>query len=320
MSLQCDKLCFRSDAIWVAWEDHRRTRGLCQYFGIKTFLFTSSLPRLIKHPYFLVSTWLLLIKERPRVLFVQNPSVVLALLACVLHKRFKYKLIVDAHNAGIRPDFKKAQLIRSLYATIVTNASLAQIVKENGGRPLVLPDRIPTPPPGKIRKLSNKINVVCICAFGNDEPFEEVINSAKYLSDEITVYLTGNYAKLGNKVLSSLPRNIILTGYLEDDDYWSMLYSADLIIDLTERDDCLVCGAYEAVAVETPLVLSDTEILRKYFYKGAVFTKNDAKRISTSIDGALKRIDLLRIEVRELKEELNDAWSVNAEKIKQYFQ
>jgi hypothetical protein len=49
-----------------------------------------------------------------------------------------------------------------------------------------------------------------------------------------------------------------------------MMRSVDATIVLSERENCLLCGAYETVASEKPMILSNKEALRNYFDKGAI--------------------------------------------------
>jgi glycosyltransferase involved in cell wall biosynthesis len=108
--------------------------------------------------------------------------------------------------------------------------------------------------------------------------------------------------------MDKIPANIVLTGYLSDSDYKKMLSSCDIVIDLTNRENCLVCGSYEAVAMEKPLIVSDTVALKEYFYQGTVYTDNSASNIADSIRTAYQNLDRLRIEVRQLKSEIKIAW------------
>ena len=73
--------------------------------------------------------------------------------------------------------------------------------------------------------------------------------------------------------------------------------------------NCLVCGAYEAVALGKPLILSDTYALRNYFYKGAIYTENRAHSIANSICQAIDAREKLEKKVRELRNELNINWT-----------
>lgn len=309
-------------AIWIAWERHRRTMELADYLGIAPAIFDSSLPRVLKYPKLVWATFLAIRAARPRSLIVQNPSVVLAFLACLLKNRFKYRLIVDAHNAGVCPDqplLRKAGLLyRYLHAcadvTIVTNRALARIITGNGGVPLILPDRIPSVPPDAGGGGKRPFTVVYICTFSPDEPYAEFFAATTMLGDrDITVKVTGRVER--HQGLAEKYPNIIFTGYLPDLEYWRVLKNADLIVDLTTREDCLLCGAYEAVAVGVPMVLTDTGALREYFRKGALYTANSAGEIAKNLLVAERNMELLKQGVLSLKSDLEKEWSLQGRKL-----
>jgi glycosyltransferase involved in cell wall biosynthesis len=77
---------------------------------------------------------------------------------------------------------------------------------------------------------------------------------------------------------------------------------------LTERDNCLVCGAYESIAVGKPMILSDTYALREYFGGSAVYTRNNRSEIRRSIEEVIARKDSIRDELLQIREERNKEW------------
>lgn len=315
--------------VWVAWERHRRTIELSKVFSCDLLIFESRWPRVIKHPWFLIKTWKTIHEERPDILVVQNPSIVLSLIACVLKSFYRYRLVVDSHNAGLVPSYHWVEPFDWIYKmiqkmahlTIVTNEELAKIVKKGGGLPYVLPDKIPdVSPSGKI-ELKGIANVLCVCTFGKDEPYREMLEAAQLLKGkDLIVYITGAYSKIDTKLLNESPPNVIFTGYIPDKDYWDLLSSVNLVVDLTLRQNCLVCGAYESLAVGTPMVLSETDALKKYFHKGAVFCENNAASIASAIENALENEFCLREQANRLKQELSDSWQERVTPILKYFE
>jgi glycosyltransferase involved in cell wall biosynthesis len=143
----------------------------------------------------------------------------------------------------------------------------------------------------------------------------ELIKAAAKITNVI-FFITGDYKKKKVRMNQNITPNIFFTGYLPDSEYWSMLRSVNLAVDLTNREHCLVCGAYEAVAVGTPLVLSDTHALKSYFYKGAVYVSNNAESISQQIITGLKYENKLRQEIIELKDELSALWQKRFDNLK----
>jgi glycosyltransferase involved in cell wall biosynthesis len=263
-----------------------------------------------------------IVKEKPMVVVAQNPSIVLATLIVLLKNIFSYKTVLDAHNAGIYPMEGKSIVMMWLATwlqrrsdlTIVTNDFLRLVVESNGGRAAVLPDRVLDFPRPKPYPVSGKINLAYICTYSVDEPYRALFEAAGSLDQDILIYVTGNYqGKIDQK---EVPGNVKLLGFIPDDDYWALLSSVDFVIDLTLRENCLVCGAYEAVALEKTMILSDTKALRTHFYKGCIYVSPSSNAILNGIREAIAQSDHLAQAVRKLKEEMQISWTKNFEDFK----
>jgi len=311
-----------SKALWIAWEGHRRSREIAPAVGATLVELTMKASRLVKHPALLWRTFEVLNRERPDILFVQCPSVFLGAWAVILKKFFGYTLAVDAHNEAVKP-FNYAGgwyeallnfIHRGADASIVTNARLKSLTEKRGGRAVILPDRIPTLEPGAMGSGATP-KIVFICSFAPDEPYAEVIEAARRLGDGVTVFITGNKAKADPTVLAQAPANVRFTGFLSEHDYVALIQEADALVDLTLMEDCLVCGAYEAVAVEKPLVTSDTAALREHFRRGTLYAKPDAAALAAAMKEALEKRAVLSNEMRLLKNELTTSWNVQKEEL-----
>lgn len=212
-------------------------------------------------------------RRRPRVLLVQSPSIVLAAFATALRRVAGYRIIVDAHNEAVEPYIHPSRAIKALVdwtmrradLTIVTNSHLAKVVVARGGRPLVLPDPLPSPPAGQATELGGDFNVVVIATFAADEPLPCIFECAATLLSDAHFHVTGNSRRMSRELRALVPANVRLTGFLDDEAYWALLRGADAILDLTLMDNCLVCGAYEAIAVDKPLIVSDNPASRELF-------------------------------------------------------
>ena len=314
--------------VWLTWEKHRRTWEIASSLsGVELFELEFESRRLIRYPVLLIRTALVMARTRPDLVIVQNPSVVLALFMVSIGKIMTRCVVVDSHNEGLKPFSSKYKLLLPLYRfiqrkanlTIVTNNGLAEEVERNGGRPFVLEDKIPEFKATRHMALRGEKNIVFICTFEKDEPYQEVIRSAAMIDPEICLYVTGRYEKAPPEVLRQAPENVVFTGFLSEQDYKSLLFSSDVVMDLTVMEDCLVCGAYEALAVEKPLILSDTASLRKYFRRGAVYTLNRAEDIASAIQSALQGKEKFQRDVRELKEELRKSWTRKMERLEELF-
>ena len=310
----------RSGPIWITWESQRRNREIARALAMPLYEWSHVdrlRPRIFKYVVGIAKTLRLLLRERPRLVICQNPSIVLSAglvavkLMCGLH------VFVDAHNVGLFPAGGRSRLLmlvsrwvqRHADMTIVTNDGLKAKVEATGGRSFVLPDPIPAAPETSIQRLKGSTNVLLICTYADDEPYEVVFEAFRALGPETVLYVTGNPEKLGGRKLR-LPENVILTGFLPEEDYWSALRAVDVAIDLTTRDDCLVCGAYEAAAVGTPMVLSDTAALRAFFDRGAIFSAHSPEALSAAVREATSRGEQLRRDLGPWRDRRNAEWEV----------
>ena len=110
--------------------------------------------------------------------------------------------------------------------------------------------------------------------------------------------ITGKKSKANANLLSFESEYIRFLDYQPQSNFDSILAHSTLLIDLTTREDCLVCGGYEALALGVPILLSDTEVARQTFGAGAIYAKNDSSSLRDAI------LDFLHETGRE-----NGAWS-----------
>lgn len=307
---------------WISWEKHRRTTELCEYLGIENKVFASSRSRWLRHPAAIINTVRYLFQQRPTTLIVQCPSIFLGLLACLLKPVLGYRLIVDAHSDVVAPDKKLLQQFFFLYrlihraadVVVVTNEENIQVVKESGGKAIVVPDRLFDPPTLTPKRLQGERALAFVCSFDVDEPYQEVFEAFRNFPD-MTLYVTG---RAPERVLEaySHQKNIIFTGYTPLHDYLTLLQSVDGILALTTREDTTLCAANEAVSFTQPLILSDTRFLRSYFSKGAIYTTNTAEGIRAAYQTFLINQERLKAEMVAFKPQLKSAWEEKGETFK----
>ncbi len=314
----------RSRAIWITWEFQRRSLELAEAFNAKLCLVLYSRRNQVFKPFLLsLRTLKIIFVNRPRIVFVQNPSNILAAFVCLLRKFLRFKVIVDRHSNFIFSDSDARQYSRlSMFIsnqlsnfslknadlTIVTNRHIKDLVEKVGGKAFILQDKLPCLKAGTTIPLKGKNNIVFPCTFSPDEPIDEVIKAADYLDDETYIYVTGNSQGYlaGSKI--AIPRQIIFTGFLCEEEYQSLLYSCSLLLALTTRPHTLLCCAYEAVSLCKPFVLSDHPELKEYFYKGSVIVENRGENIAKGIHKVISNYDFFSNEIAELKRELEEKW------------
>lgn len=299
--------------IWLTWEIQRRNRSMSSCLNADLHEITSPGPRWKRYPAQIINTLKVLTESKASLVFAQNPSLLLSAIVVLYGKISHTTVVIDAHNAGIFPLEGQsralnqiARLINALSSkVIVSNIALKQFVNKDKGDLFAIPDPVPviTRHADYILK-PDKINLVFICSWAADEPFEAVLKIAENLSDTVQIYITGNSKGKEKAINNNLPANITLTGFLTNDKYDDLIHACDAIMVLTKRDDCLVCGAYEGVAVEKPMVLSKTDALINHFNKGCVYTENTSSNIESSIRQLIHNHNNLSHEIKTLKKEL----------------
>jgi glycosyltransferase involved in cell wall biosynthesis len=222
-----------------------------------------------------------------------NPSIVLGLLLLGARRWFGFVLVSDAHFVGLRSlrGQRLMQKVLDFYNSradlvIVTNERQAQYLGSIGGRAYLCPDPLPD--------LNDRIgasvavpekSVFLICSFERDEPYEAAFDAFSQLQQAgYTLFVSGNYRRA--RVDPARFPWVRFLGYVSEPDYYSYLVSCAVTMDLTVLEDCLLCGAYEALAARRPLVISNTQALRDYFGAAAVLTDNTPEAIAESVERA----------------------------------
>ncbi len=290
---------------------------LAKIFDASLFIFDYQ--GMMRYPKSIIRTCCVLWLNKPDILFVQNPSMILATVACVYRLFSNRPLVIDRHttfrlnkpHAGSMRIWLFMRLhyltLRIADLTIVTNDYLAQMVKAVGGRPFVLVDKLPQLAKGKEVELVGEKNLLMISSFGADEPITEVLEAMKTLiEDNVYLYVSGDLKRVPAHMARTSPQNVIFTGFMPDREFVDMLYAVDGVMVLTTSDYCLLCGCYEAVAANKPLITSDKEVLRNTF-NGAVFVDNTSESISLGIRRMFMQIE----HYQELSMRMNDEISLS---------
>lgn len=314
--------------IWVAWENQRRSKELAAQLGCQLYVYDYR--GILRYPKSITKTLFLLLRQKNNIVFVQNPSMVLAALACLVKTITKAILVVDRHttfrlnkSAELSLEYIVFRMfnrytLKNADITIVTNEDLASIVIENKGTPFILPDKLPDIAKSHDIILKNDHNIILISSFAEDEPIGAVIEAMKMLKKlnkhDVTLYVSGNYKKLSESVIADVPDNIVFTGYLNDSDFENMLHAVDGIMVLTTAESCMLCGCYEAVSVLKPLITSDKKVLNDYFH-GSIFVDNTSAGICGGIIKLIDDYPIYLDNTVKLKNDLCNTWSLSCDKL-----
>jgi glycosyltransferase involved in cell wall biosynthesis len=179
--------------------------------------------------------------------------------------------------------------------TIVTNAYHKEIVEEWGARVEILGSLI-VPDGNSARKtMDDHQTIVVISTFAEDEPIQEIFEAVVRFPS-VVFYMTGDFRIADYWLKKEKPANVRFTGFLDKEEYISLVKSVDGAMVLVTTDHTMQRGAYEAMSWGTPIITSDWPILRGTFPRGAVFVdlKMEKENEWTLRIGQMKKgIDLL---------------------------
>jgi len=290
---------------------------MARELGIDDVYFVGSDERGFRRPPFnypaqLFRTVGVLLRRKPRVVFVQSPPTyaawTIALYCAVTGAAF----VIDAHSDAFlrarwtRPAFLTRFVARRALVTIVTNQHWADRVRSWGAEAMTIPT-IPTDLViGQPPAMQPGINVAVVNTWAADEPLDEVLAAAEELP-RISFFVTGRSDRvtaLGPKV----PSNVSFTGFLSQADYHGLLAASDAVVCLTTRDHTMQNGACEAMFLGTPILTSDWPVLREYFSEGAVYVDNTAVGIRDGLRDLTSSIETYRRNVGEVRVRRQHEW------------
>jgi glycosyltransferase involved in cell wall biosynthesis len=322
--------------VFIVWAPYSpRSKNLSEHLDAQLYLISYKFKRkvysIIKYPLLFAKTLSILKREKPEIMLCQSPPIFCALAAMVyqyLTRRNKNSaVLIDTHTQSFDKPWSYFRALNRLALrrasmVIVTNAELQSKVLHNYGiNPIVLEDRIPnfdvsSSEYQNVRKMNTKekdnddvsFKVAVISSFAADEPLGTVLDAAEELSD-VKFFITGDKSRAEKQLLKrKKSKNVIFTGFLDNDDYVSLLRHVDTIMALTKRDRTMLAGAYEALALEKPLITSNWVPLKQYFNKGAIHVDNSPEEIKQAIKTVQRKKEELAKDMHQLKVEKINEW------------
>lgn len=263
-----------------------------------------------------IKTFVVLRRERAKIVLVSNPPPFSVLAVYVYCRIFGARYVMDSHTgAFFEPKWTWLMwlhrfLARRAALTLVTNAHLKGMVEAWGARAFVLEDALPefrrTGPP-KIALDAAAFKIAAIFSFYEDEPIEEML-AVRDLPPDVRIYVTGDSSGVKSDRVARLSPQVTLTGFLSEADYASLLQECDAVIVLCTRPHTMLCGAYEAAAAGKPLITSNWPEMKSYFAKGTVFVDNSTASIEEACRLVRERRVALTREMDGLRVELQEDW------------
>ncbi len=294
--------------VWITWERQTRNRSMAKALRAE-YLEYAYKKGMLRYVVLSSKTLFFLIKRKPEIVYFQNPSIVLGLVCAIYGLFFRRgKLVGDYHNCALNKSsplfFVNKFIARHCSLVIVTNPSLESIVADMGGVAVSFPDPLPDVERFENEHLQKTKDIVFVTSWANDEPINEVLNAfivSGLAKDEISLLMTGRpkFERLEHSQNYYEQRGIKFLGFVDESYYWSILKNSYFVIDLTTRDNCMVCGAYEALAVRRVLLLSENEASVNYFGKNVIYTNNTVDDIKQKLLFISRNISLLSDQVSE---------------------
>lgn len=299
--------------VWLAWHDSSRSMNMSK--AVNADLHLTYITNNIFSRHFGSSIWTVkkLFSLKPNVIFLHYSFLLLIIIDIYKILNFgKVEVIADCHTKALKR--KVSPILNWLFwpvkkwsfslvdITIIHNEANGEEILKLHSNYFVIPDKIPekTVIPEETNKKEGKY-CVNISSFDIDEPIEEVIKTAELLqNDNIIVYWTGKTPKAILK-RGNLPNNLVFTGYISFEEYFKLINNASCTLVLTRDDDCLLSGAYESLAYEVPMVLSDTQTLKNYFKDSVIYSSLEPISLYHGIREAINNSTFYKDKMRVLK-------------------
>lgn len=307
------------ERVFIVWARyHRRAEILADHLGARAYYISYGeqgvlLHTLVKYPLQAFRTWRVLRRECPSLILVQNPPIFCVLLVSLYCRLFGAQFVIDSHTgAFLSPSWRWSiglhrLLSRRARVTIVHNKAQEEIVKYWGCHYCVIGFTPGDYPQGDHFPLGEEFNVAVISTFHRDEPLDVLFDAARCLRD-VRFYITGNSKRIPQHLLKRKPDNCSLTGYLSNNQYVGLLRAVDVIMDLTNQNDTVLMGCFEAVSLGKPLITSDWPVLREYFSLGTVHVPNTVAGVIEGIYRSECEQEALQRGILVLRERLTAEW------------
>ena len=316
--------------VFISWAPYsRRSQSLAAELDMTPYLihhlkFQRPVYAPIKYILQALHTLVLLFKERPRIVFVQDPPIFASVIVYIYTVLTfgQARFIVDAHSGALfHPWWKPFRwlqkfIYRRALTIITTNRTLTELVRSWGADSMALSGPPINIPPGEAMPLGEAFNLVLVNTFSPDEPLSVVLKAVADRPD-VHLYVTGDVGKAPSSLLETTPANVTFTGFLSDDDYLKLLRGADAIIALTDQDFTLQLGGIEAVAVGKPTIMSDLSFLREYFNRGTVHVPNTPDGVRQGIIQMQKDLARLSKEILDLRRVHHEEWIAKSQQLHQ---
>lgn len=233
-------------------------------------------------------------RQRPTFIVVQSPPYVAAVPALWAGAT----VVIDAHNAAFEGRWSRApgaaRVFSSATACLAHNDAIAEIARARFPRARWITVYDPVDDLTQPSAIRDPRTVLYSGSFRSDEPLAVLIGAVQRLPD-IRFVMTADPETIPPVVrreLTSLP-NVVFTGFLPESQYHHLLSTCGASLVLSTRTAVQPSGACEALAADTPLVVSHTPLARSLFGTWAHTVPNDPDAVAEALGQACgQRLDL----------------------------
>jgi len=298
--------------VFIAWSRlSNRTVRYSKLLGLR-LMFIKDRPPYLKAFF---KTLKFLLKNNPRVIFVQLAPGLLLLLATFFKAIKRYFLVADMHSFFLNPVSVGGVIINKPFSMFLRFCDLILVhsnaVKEKMPSKLKCKSIVAYDPPVTMKNLEKQeeyeeFSLVFPASFAKDEPIENVIIAVKKLIKrgyKLKLFITGRYERR-REIIKYANKNIIFTGFLPSEKYYELLQKCHVILALTRVGYSLSAAALEAMFLEKPLILSNKPVFKSIFTKGVIYTDNSVEDLVKKISYLIENKNVLselKYQMREMK-------------------
>lgn len=284
----------RRDVFLVWPQEYELSQHLANNLSLKLLLIQAKNPNspfLLRYFDQSIRTIRWLVKNKPQLVFIQNPPLMACLIVyCYSLFHHQTKIGIDNHSVFFRS--KKWEFLHSFFRPIAKKAVIntahnkydLRILKQWGVNcqemqfinPIYRKSSTKSPLKNlhwKKRLKQAKVSVFMVNRFAkNDDDYITVMQAAKRKPNWI-FFITGDFHKASQAELQFAPSNVIFTGYLKHPEFLKLMQKCSVILCLTLRENTILWSIREAMALRRVFITSNTKALREYFSGVGIFTE-----------------------------------------------
>ena len=281
------------------------------------------------------ATAFLLLKERPSVVYTQNPPIFCPLSCLPFCKIWRRKLMIDHHAVWSTKTLGKRFLGRSIrriekfvssraFANTSPHPMWSRELEELGAKQVVtIYDYVPKSAVSRSQGIHDKYsegkNFLVLAPHGGHplERLESEIEAARSI-DAVMLLLSGPETKLRKRLDGiSFPVNAKYIGFIEKNEYKILEASIDIGLSVTDEPYTLSHALLEFASCSIPIVSSKQPPVSALFGDSILYVdSSDPRDVVTSIQTAIESPGLLRSYAEKIAKKHNEMTLQRQEAVK----